>query len=82
MVGLQQYNVVCSDHFPLCIEVKCDIIPLYNSTTTTAVNSSIQWHAAKDSDKLQCMIKSEKLASKIVLPVDALMCKNTHCTDL
>ena len=49
-------NVVCSDHFPLCIEVKCDIIPLYNSTTTTAVNSSIQWHAAKDSDKLQYSI--------------------------
>ena len=45
------------------------------------MNSSIQWHAAKDSDKLQYMIKSEKLASKIVLPVDALMCKNPHCTD-
>ena len=53
-------NVVCSDHFPLCIEVACDIIPLYNSTTTTAVNSSIQWHAANDSDKLQYMIKSAK----------------------
>ena len=39
---------------------------------TSVVNSSIQWHAAKDSDKLQYMIKSEKLASKIVLPVDAL----------
>ena len=65
-------NVVCSDHFPLCIEVECDIIPLYNSTMTSVVNSSIQWHAAKDSDKLQYMIKSEKLVSKIVLPVDAL----------
>ena len=74
-------NVVCSDHFPLCIEVICDIIPLYNSTMTSAVNSSIQWHAAKDSDKLQYMIKSEELASKIILPVDALMCKNPHCTD-
>ena len=48
---------------------------------TSAVNSSIQWHAAKDSDKLQYMIKSEELASKIILPVDALMCKNPHCTD-
>ena len=74
-------NVVCSDHFPLCIEVECDIISLYNSTMTSVVNFSIQWHAAKDSDKLQYMIKSEKLASKIVLPVDALMCKNPHCTD-
>ena len=55
-------NVVCSDHFPLCIEVICDIIPLYNSTMTSAVNSSIKWHAAKDSDKLQYMIKSEELA--------------------
>ena len=73
-------NVVCSDHFPLCIEVICDIIPLYNSTMTSVVNSSIQWHAAKDSDKLQYMIKSEELASKIILPVDALTCKNPHCT--
>ena len=40
-------NVVCSDHFLLCIEVECDIVPLHNSTTTTAVNSSIQWHVAK-----------------------------------
>ena len=38
----------------------------------SVMNSSIQWHAAKDSDKLQYMIKSEKLASNIVLPVDAL----------
>ena len=36
---------------------------------TSAVNSSIQWHAAKYSDKIQYMIKSEKLVSKIVLPV-------------
>ena len=34
----------------------CDIILLYNSTTTTAVNFYIQWHAAKNSDKLQDMI--------------------------
>ena len=27
------------------------------------------------------MIKSEELAFKIILPVDALMCKNPHCTD-
>ena len=46
-------NIVCSDHFPLCIEVECDIIPLYNSTMTSVVNYSIQWRAAKDSDKLQ-----------------------------
>ena len=48
---------------------------------TSPVNSSIQWHAAKDSDKLQYMIKSEELASKIILPVDALMCKIPHCND-
>ena len=48
---------------------------------TSVVNSYIQWHAVKDSDKLQYIINSEELASKIVLPVDALMCKNPHCTD-
>ena len=37
---------------------------------TSAVHSSIQWHVAKDSDKLQYMIKSEELASKIDSPVD------------
>ena len=59
-------NAVCLDHFPLCIEVTCDITPLYNSTMTSAANSSIKWHADKDSDKLQYMINSDDLASTIV----------------
>ena len=25
-------NIVCSDHLPLCMEIKCDIMPVCNST--------------------------------------------------
>ena len=49
---------------------------------TSAVISPIKWHAAKDSDKLQYMIKSEESASIIILPVHALMCKNPHCPSI
>ena len=25
-------DIVCSDHFPLCIDIDCDIPPIYNET--------------------------------------------------
>ena len=73
-------NVVCSDHFPLCIEIFSDINPLCNSTVPSVVKSSIKWHAAKDLDKHKYNAKTGELTSTIALPVDALMCKNPHCT--
>ena len=56
-------NVVCSDHFPLCIEVICDIIQLYNNDPSSEFFHS-EIRAAKDSDKLQYMIKFNEFASK------------------
>ena len=41
---------------------------------------TIKWHAAIDLDKQEYNIETEKLASTITLPIDALLCKNTSCT--
>ena len=41
---------------------------------------TIKWHAATDLNKQEYNIETEKLASTITLPIDALLCKNTSCT--
>ena len=73
-------NIVCSDHFPLCIEIVCDINKLCDFTSEMKSRETIKWHAATDLDKQEYNIETEKLASTITLPIDALLCKNTSCT--
>ena len=73
-------NIVCSDHFPLCIEIVCDINKLCDFTSEMKSRETIEWHAATDLDKQEYNIETEKLASTITLPIDALLCKNTSCT--
>ena len=41
---------------------------------------TIKWYAANDFDKQQYHTETEKLASTITLPIDALLCENTSCT--
>ena len=42
--------------------------------------SAIKWHTANEIDKQQYNIETEKIASTIIIPTDALLCKNTNCT--
>ena len=48
--------------------------------------SAIKWHTANEIDKQQYNIETEKIASTIIIPTDALLCKNTnstkHCDDI
>ena len=64
-------NIVCSDHFPLCIEIVCDINPLYDVTSEIKSKKTINWHAASDFDNQQYNAETEKVASTITLPIDA-----------
>ena len=66
------YNIVCSDHFSLCIEIVCDINKLCDFTSEIKSTETIKWHAATDLDKQEHNIETEKLASTITLPIDAL----------
>ena len=69
-------DIVCSDNFPLCIEIVCDINKLCDVTSEIEPKEAIKWHAANDFDKQQYNIETEKLSSTITLPIDALLGKN------
>ena len=42
--------------------------------------SSNKWHTANEIDKQQYNIETEKIATTVIIPIDALLCKNTNCT--
>ena len=72
-------DIVCSDHFPLCIKIVCDINKLCDVASEIEQKEAIKWYAANDFDKQQYNIETEKLSSTITLPIDALLSKNTSC---
>ena len=39
-------NIVCSDHFPLCINIVCDVNPLCDTVLDVECQPKIKWHAA------------------------------------
>ena len=43
-------DIVCSDHFPLCIEIVCDINKLCDVTSEIEQREAIKWYAANDFD--------------------------------
>ena len=49
-------NIVCSDHMPLCIEIECDIVPIYNSTFIKEPRDVCKWNLAGDKEKLSYKI--------------------------
>ena len=73
-------DIVCSDHFPLCIDIVCDINPLSDTVADVNYQPKIKWHAASEFDKQQYSISTGKFASTVSLPRDALLCKNPKCT--
>ena len=46
-------NEVCSDHFPLCIDINCDFTPIFSRTFVKQNRSICKWHIASDDDKLK-----------------------------
>ena len=75
-------DIVCSDHFPLCIEIVCDVNKLHDATPEITPKTTVKWHTANEVDKQRYNTKTKQIASSIVLPTDALLCKNTKCTEL
>ena len=74
-------DIVCSDHFPLCIEIVCDVNKLHDATLEIKPKTTVKWHTANEADKQRYNTKTKQIASTIVLPTDALLCKNTNCTE-
>ena len=74
-------NIVCSDHLPLCMEIKCDIMPICNSTFTKESRDVCKWNLAGEKEKLMYKSYTNELFSHINIPVDALLCTNVHCKE-
>ena len=67
-------NIVCSDHMPLCIEIECDIVPIYNSTFIIEPRDVCKWNQARDKEKLSYKTYTNKLFSYVITPVDEFLC--------
>ena len=75
-------NVVCSDHFPLCIDINCDFTPIFSRTFVKQNRSICKWNIARDDDKLKYSHRTNNLLSNIELPIEALLCRNANCISL
>ena len=73
-------DIVCSDHFPLCIDIDCDIPPIYNETVVNCQRNVYKWQFANDINLYDYELNIHKLANDIIIPYDALSCRITNCT--
>ena len=73
-------DIVCSDHFPLCIDIDCDIPPIYNETVVNCQRNVYKWQFANDINLCDYELNTHKLANDIIIPYDALCCRITNCT--
>ena len=62
---------------PLCIDINCDINPLYDNFSDKP--STSKWHIATDIDKQNYHKCTGEILNTIVLPTEALLCKDTNC---
>ena len=72
---------ICSDHFPLCVNIACDISPI--STTCNVVDNKTynmpKWNQVCNSDKCKYESCTLKLSRDIVIPSEALLCRDAKC---
>ena len=72
---------ICSDHFPLCVNIACDISPI--STTCNVVDNKTynmpKWNQVCSSDKCKFESCTLKLSRDIVIPSEALLCRDAEC---
>ena len=74
------YITICSDHFPLCVDIDCDFTTMFNSTFIKENRSIFKWHLSRDDDdKLKYSYRTHYLLSNIELPTYALLCRNSSC---
>ena len=70
-------DIACFDHLPLCIDINCDINPLYDNNFSDKPSTS-KWHIATDIDKQNYHKCTGEILNTIVLPTEALLCKDTN----
>ena len=66
------HTIVCSDHFPLCVDIDCEFTPI--------CSIFCKWHIARDDDKLEYSHRTNHLPSNKEHPTEYLLCRNANCT--
>ena len=73
-------NVICSDHFPLSVNIECSIDLTYDYNFQMKHVNLPQWRTANDLDKNAYTICTNEKLSNIKIPINALLCKESNCT--
>ena len=68
-------------HLPLSVQITCDCIPLYDSNFVKKTRTIHKWHLANEEDKHNYYNCTHGLLSDIEIPIKALCCKDSNCTD-
>ena len=73
-------NVICSEHFPLPINIVCSIDPIFDCEFQKQKVNLPNWRTSRELDKSAYHICTNEELSKICFPTNALLCKQSNCT--
>ena len=67
------------DHFPLCIDINCNITPICDSNFAKHSKNVCNWKIAGDLEKSRYYSSTDKLLSAVDVPIDAVVCRDANC---
>ena len=57
---------LCSDHFPLCLNIDCDMPPIYNETVANIQRNVHKWQLANDINLQEYELNTHIPISRVV----------------
>ena len=73
-------GIVCSDQSPLCLNIDCDMPLIYNESVANMQRNVHKWQLVNIVNLQEYKLDTHKLADDIIIPYDALCCRNSNCT--
>ena len=70
---------VCSDHFPLCIDINCNITPICDRNFVKHSKNVCNWKIAGDLEKSRYYSSTDNWLSAVDIPIDAVICRDANC---
>ena len=62
-------GIVCSDQFPLCLNIDCDKLPIYNETVANIQRNVHIWQLANTVNLQEYILDTHKIADDIIIPM-------------
>ena len=59
-------DIVFSDHFPLCIEIVCDVNKLHDAIPEIKSKTTVKWHTANEVDKQRVNTKTKHRSCQLL----------------